>query len=116
MRRSVKAAVVVATLAATVLAIPGTAEAAAGGCSYPKVCLYPGGQMSHPSGRFQDVTSGWQWLSRSFGARSFRNARHDDVAYIKTTTGQVICVRPGTSGGLLNGGATAIRISSRSTC
>lgn len=101
------------------LAIPAPAQAASsGGCGYPYVCLYVGGQMSHPSGRFRDITSGWQWLGRSFAAKSFRNTRHDDIAYILTTSGQTICVNPRTSGGLFPdaGGATAIRISTRSHC
>lgn len=106
-------------LSVSLLAVPAPAQAAtAGGCGYPYVCLYVGGQMSHPSGRFRDITSGWQWLGRSFGAKSFRNTRHDDVAYIKTTSGATICVGPRTSGGLFPdaGGATAIRISTRSHC
>jgi hypothetical protein len=87
-----------------------------GGCYYPQLCLYRGGQLTRPAGRFVRVTTGWQWLGRSFGARSFVNTRHDDTAYIKTTSGQVICVRPRGVARLLNGGATAVRISSRPTC
>jgi hypothetical protein len=101
--------------AAAILGL-GTPAQASDGCGYPHVCIYQGTGQSRPTGRFQDVTSGWQWLSRSFGAKSFRNTRHDDVAYILTTTGRVICVRPGATGGLMNGGATAIRISYRSHC
>jgi hypothetical protein len=110
-------AVFATVLAAGVVAVPGVAEASAGsGCSYPYVCLYAGSGMTHPTGRFRDVTSGWQYLGRSFGDRGFRNTRHDDVAYVKTTSGRTICLRPGTSGGLFSGGATAIRISYRSSC
>jgi hypothetical protein len=116
MNRSIKAGMVAVTLAAGVLVAPGSAEASSNGCSYPQVCLYAGSSMRRPVSRFRDVTSGWQWLGRSFGARSFRNTRHDDVAYLLTTTGRVICVRPGARGGLLSGGVTAIRISYRSTC
>ena len=119
MRKSVKAAVAAAftaTLAAGALVAPGAAEASSNGCDYPRVCLYAGVQMTRPIARFRDVTPGWQWLNHSFGANAFRNTRHDDVAYLLTTTGQTICVRPGATGGLMSGGVTAIRISYRSTC
>ena len=115
MKNKIKAAVLAVMLGAGVLGAPTPAVAAArSGCGYPHVCLYTG--SGQRLGQFRDVTSGWQWLSRSFGARSFKNTRHDDVAYILTTTGRVICVRPGATGGVMNGGATAIRISYRSTC
>lgn len=104
------------TAAPAAVTQPPVAGQMATGCRYPQVCIYPDGQLSHPSGKFVDVTGGWQYLNRSFGARSFRNTRHDDVAYIKTTSGRVICVRPGANGGLYDGGATAIRISWRPTC
>jgi hypothetical protein len=116
MQKSVKAAAVAATLAAGVLVAPGTAEASSTGCAYPQVCIYAGSDMQHPTGKFRDVTGGWQWLSRSFGARVFRNTRHDDVAYLLTTTGQTICVRPSAMGGLMSGGVTAVRISWRNSC
>lgn len=118
MKRSIRAGMVAATLVAGVLVSPGAAEASGSGCHYPQVCLYPGAQTRHPTGRFRDVTRGWQWLGRSFGTRSFRNTRNDDVVYILTTTGRVICVPPRSSGGLMSGsgGATAVRISWRSTC
>jgi len=118
MNRIVKVgAAAVAVAMAGVLAVPGVAEASArGGCSYPRVCVYVGGQMSHPSGRFQQVTDWWQYLGRSFGGDGVYNTRHDDVAYIKTTTGRIFCIRPGKRVGLYNGGATAIRISSSSSC
>lgn len=115
MNRSIKAGLLAAALTTSVLAVPAAAEASTG-CGYPQVCLYAGTRMGHPTGRFRDVTSGWQWLGRSFGARAFKNTRHDDVAYLLTTTGRVICVRPRTTGGLLDGGVTAIRISYRPTC
>lgn len=118
MKRRIKAGMVAATLVAGVLVSPGVAEASSSGCHYPQVCLYLGSQMRHPTGRFRDVTGGWQWLGRSFGARSFKNTRRDDVAEVLTTTGRVICVPPRSSGGLMSGsgGATAVRISWRSTC
>ena len=115
----IKAAVVVATLTAGVLASPVSAEAAGRrACGYPYVCLYKGYQTGKPVSRFRDVTGGWQYLNRSRGAGSFKNTRHDDVAYILTTGGMVICVRPGDSGGIMPdaGGARAIRISTRSHC
>lgn len=115
--RKIKAVVLAALLSAGVVAVPTSASAASrSGCGYPYVCLYAGSTGSRPLSKFRDVTSGWQWLGRSFGARSFKNTRHDDVAYILTTTGRTICVRPGVTGGLMNGGATAIRISYRSHC
>jgi hypothetical protein len=89
------------------------------GCSYPPVCLYKGYGFSQPTGQFRDVTSGWQYLSRSQGATGFVNTRHDDVAYLLTSSGKTMCVRPGTNGGLIPGsGVTirAIRISYSSQC
>jgi hypothetical protein len=113
MRNKVKAAVVATVLGAGVLAVPTPALASSGGCRYPQVCVYQG---SHITGRFRQVTGGWQWLGRSFGAHTIRNTRHDDVAYGLTTDGRVFCIRPGRTGGMMNGGFTAIRISYRSTC
>jgi hypothetical protein len=92
------------------------AQASADGCYYPQVCLYAGTRMSRPVARFRDVTSGWQWLGRSFGTRGVRNTRLNDVAYLLTTGGRVICVPPGARAGLYSGGFTAIRISWRSHC
>lgn len=115
MNRKISATVVAGVVAAGIVAAPAPALAA-GGCSYPKVCVYHGTQMTRPSGRFQDVTSGWQYFGRSFGTKGVRNTRHDDVAYLKTTTGRVVCVRPGRTGGLMEGGFTAIRISTSRTC
>jgi hypothetical protein len=93
-----------------------TTQAALGRCFYPQVCLYPRSQTTQPTGRFRDVTTNWQWLSRSFGTTSAYNTRHDDVAYLLTTTGRTICVPPRSSAGPINGGFTAIRISYRSHC
>jgi hypothetical protein len=104
------------TVAAGVLLGAAPADAAVRHCSYPYVCLYAGSQTARPTGRFQDVTSGWQWLTRSFGDRSFYNTRHHTVAYVLTTGGRTVCLRPGARGGLMNGGATAIRISNRTSC
>ena len=98
----------------------GSADASTtrSGCSYPYVCLYKTTGFKHSTGRFRDVTSGWQWLSRSRGATSFVNTRRDDVAYLLTTRGKVICVRPNTTGGMGpdGGGVKAIRISRSSHC
>jgi hypothetical protein len=104
------------TAAATTLAVLGVQPAAqaSSGCYYPQVCLSE--RNGAITGRFRDVTSGWQWLGRSFGTSSIRNTRHDDVAYLLTTTGRVICVPPRSHAGLLEGGFTAVRISYRSTC
>jgi hypothetical protein len=99
------------------LAAPAAAQASArSGCHYPQVCVYVGGQMSHPSGRFVDVTSYWQYLGQSFGGDGVMNTRHDDVVYIKTTSGKVFCIRPGRQAGLYSGGITAIRISWLASC
>lgn len=116
----VTAGLLAAVLGGTMLTMTGTADAATAGtqCGYPYVCLYQGSSMRNPTGRFRDVTSGWQWLSRSRGARGFVNTRHDDVAYVLTTGNQVICIRPGTTGGMGpdGGGIKAIRISSSARC
>jgi uncharacterized protein YraI len=114
-RAALAAAAATATFAAT-LTVATPAHAAGSGCYYPQVCLYPSSQTTRPTGRFRDVTSGWQWLSRSFGDKSVYNTRHHTVAYLLTTTGRTICVPPRTRAGLMNGGFTAIRISPRSHC
>jgi hypothetical protein len=122
MGRKVKAAVLAAVLGAGVLAAPASASAAQASalsrsCGYPRFCLYVGSQDGYPTARFRDVTSYYQKLSRSKGARGFKNTRHDDVVYVKLQSGRVICVRPGATGGLMPGdGAVAIRISYRSSC
>jgi hypothetical protein len=104
------------TAAATTIAVLGVTPAAqaSGGCYYPQVCLSD--RSGHITGRFRDVTSGWQWLGRSFGTSSVRNTRHDDVAYLLTTTGRTVCVPPRGRAGLIDGGFTAIRISYRPHC
>lgn len=117
MKNKVKAAAVAAVLAAGVLVAPAPASASArSGCGYPYVCIYRGPQTGRPSGRYRDVTRGWQWFSRSRGATSVVNTRHDDVAYLLTSNGNVICVPPRTAGSVWSGVLRAIRISYRSHC
>lgn len=100
------------------LVVPFTADAATSGCGYPSVCLYRGSTNTAPTGRFRQVTSGWQWLGASRGTTSVVNTRHDDVVYLLTTKNKTICVRPGATGGLIPGagGFKAVRISWSSRC
>jgi hypothetical protein len=122
MRSKITVGGLVVALGISVLSVTGTADAGAAaagtGCSYPQVCLYKGSALRNPTGRFRDVTRGWQYLSRSRGARAFVNTRRNDVAYLLTTSGRVICVRPGDTGGLAPGagGVKAIRISYSPRC
>ncbi|MBL1080152.1 hypothetical protein JK358_37735 [Nocardia sp. 2] len=80
--------------ALTPLAAP--AQAARGDCPWPYVCTYNGGGVK--TGAWQDVTSGWQWMSARTG--SVYNSRHDDVVYLLDTNGTVGCVEPGRTGDL----------------
>ena len=47
----------VLTAAGLTVATPADA-AVRDGCSYPYVCLYAGRTLTHPTGRFRDITSG----------------------------------------------------------
>jgi hypothetical protein len=76
------------------------------------VCLYRGSQTSRATGKFRDVTTGWQWFTRSRGAKSVRNAS-PHAAHLLTTSGRVVCVGPHSRGGLYSGGFAAIRIGGR---
>ena len=127
-QRSVKrvawaAAAAVGLLAASVgtaVAAPRTAAApaqAAASCAYPYVCLFKDGAKI---GQFQDVTSGFQSLpSRPTGTSSspivVTNTRHDDVAYIRFSTGTTVCLPPVYSIDFTRV-LTGIRISSSATC
>ncbi|MBT2449915.1 hypothetical protein J7F03_23135 [Streptomyces sp. ISL-43] len=69
-RRGPRALAAAALLAGAVSALAGPAAAAPAAappadCGYPYVCLYIG---ESEAGRFKDVTSGWQTLTRSRGA------------------------------------------------
>lgn len=88
------------------------------GCPYPYVCLYKSKNLQSFTGRFRDVTSGFQHLSRSRGATSFVNTRRDDVVYLKLSTGKTICARPNSVGGLIpgGGGVIGVRVSWSSRC
>src|SRR3954469_11029236 len=95
----------------SLLAIPVPASAAArGGCSYPHVCLYKDSKLAHPTGRFQDITSYYQRLTRSRGAHSFVNTRHNDAAHLLLANGGTICVGPNATGGLLPDGPGVVSI------
>ena len=130
-QRSVKRVAWVAAAAAGLLAAsvgtavaapaaPRTAAApaqAAASCAYPYVCLFKDGAKI---GQFQDVTSGFQSLpSRPTGTSSspivVTNTRHDDVAYIRFSTGTTVCLPPVYSTSF-TGVLTGIRISSSATC
>ncbi|WP_254407503.1 hypothetical protein [Streptomyces sp. GMY02] len=95
-----------------------TATAAQSGttatCSYPYVCFIKNGTII---GRFQDVTSYWQALpSKPQAPLSVVNTRHDDVAYIRWTTGATACLPPQSTFNVTGGTLDAVRISSSSTC
>ncbi|MGW1870028.1 hypothetical protein ACWCPS_31355 [Streptomyces mauvecolor] len=61
-------------------------------CGYPYVCFYVG---EDGVGKFKDITSGWQTLTRSRGAEYVVNTRHDDGALLHFTNGRTACVKPG---------------------
>ncbi|MFI6359997.1 hypothetical protein ACIBJF_47290 [Streptomyces sp. NPDC050743] len=120
---------VAAPLGAAALAVTGTVTlaspaSAAETCPYPYVCFYDSSALESPGthiiGKFQVVTSGWQWLSGAKGAAFVLNTRHDDVAYMHMTDGTVYCVLPGGSKNFdddyPNRIVDAIRISWSSTC
>lgn len=113
---------VTAAIVAAGAVLFSTGQADAGttksGCRYPQVCLYRGYLNGSPTGRFVDVTGGWQHLTRSRGTTSYVNTRHHDVAYILTSGGSTVCLMPGDSGGIMPdaGTAVAVRITSRSRC
>ncbi|MFB7601095.1 hypothetical protein [Streptomyces sp. NPDC056160] len=107
-----------ATSVGAAVAAPTTAVAqATASCAYPYVCLFKNGVRI---GQFQDVTSGYQSLpSRPTGTNSspitVTNTRHDDVAYIRYSTGSTSCIPPLQSSAF-TGTLTGIRISSSPTC
>ncbi|EFE71815.1 hypothetical protein [Streptomyces viridosporus] len=112
-----------ATSVGTAVATPTVPTAAASpaqataSCAYPYVCLFKNGVKI---GQFQDVTSGYQNLpSRPVGTSSspivVTNTRHDDVAYIRFSTGTTVCLPPEYTTSL-TGTLTGIRISSSATC
>lgn len=61
-------------------------------CPYPYVCFY--NSSGTITGKFRDVTSGWQWLTSSRGADHARNTRYDDTVYYHFTDGRHYCAAP----------------------
>ncbi|MFD9301952.1 hypothetical protein ACFWCB_04485 [Streptomyces sp. NPDC060048] len=107
------------------LVLAPAAAAAAPACPYPYVCFYNVDELDNPAakmtGKYQVVTSGWQWFTGSSrGADYVVNTRNDDVAYVHMTDGKVICVENNSSYSFINDEplryADAIRISSASNC
>jgi hypothetical protein len=82
-------------------------------CPYPYVCLYNSGGVI--TGRFRDVTSGWQWLTSSRGAAYARNTRHDDIVFYHFTDGRTYCAAPEETT-IFFAVVDAIRISWASSC
>ncbi|MWA15986.1 hypothetical protein [Streptomyces sp. BA2] len=72
----------------------GAGAGTGAGCGYPYVCFYIG---ETESGRFKDITSGWQLLGPSKGAEYAVNTRRDDGAKLHFTNGRTRCVAPGES-------------------
>ncbi|MGW2863248.1 hypothetical protein [Streptomyces sp. NPDC001205] len=89
-------AVAGAVAAAAVLLAPASSASAATSsgfdCGYPYVCFYVG---EDGVGKFKDITSGWQTLTRSRGAEYVVNTRHDDGALLHFTNGRTTCVKRG---------------------
>jgi hypothetical protein len=77
------------------VATPANADTS---CPYPYVCFYRTTadlQNGTPISRYQDLTSGWQYLrSQSIGSDWIVNSRHDDVAYLHFTDGETLCLVP----------------------
>lgn len=121
-RRKIIVGSLVAAVSAGVLAVTGTADAAAGkglgNCGYPYVCLYRNGANGKATGKFRDVTRNWQWLNRSKGALTVVNTRRDDVVYLLPARGKAVCLEPRQTGGFAadQGGVKAVRISRSSRC
>ncbi|MFI8308778.1 hypothetical protein ACIF80_36330 [Streptomyces sp. NPDC085927] len=98
------------------LAVAPAAHAdSAYGCIYPQVCVYDDTSVTSPIvGRFQQVTSSWQYLSNPQSYYAVYNSRNDDVAYVLDNYG-THCIEP--NGSMSSSGRiTAIRIDSRSSC
>ncbi|MER6748366.1 hypothetical protein ACFTZ8_05555 [Streptomyces fungicidicus] len=98
------------------LAVAPAAHAdSAYGCIYPQVCIYDDTSVTSPIvGRFQQVTSTWQYLSNPQSYYAVVNTRNDDVAYVLDSYG-THCIKP--NGSMSSSGRiTAIRIDSRSSC
>ncbi|GGU29519.1 hypothetical protein [Streptomyces violascens] len=93
--RGIVAAAGVLAAAATLMAPASSASAAPTPgfeCGYPYVCFYDG---EDGVGKFKDITSGWQTLTRSRGAEYVVNTRHDDGALLHFSNGRTTCVKPG---------------------
>lgn len=118
-----------ALISASLFAITGflavaQPASAAPTCPYPYVCFYATADLQNPNnyitGKFQDVTTSWQWLSASKGSDLVVNTRNDDVAYMHMTDGTVYCVENNSSRSFENDEpiryVDAIRISSSSSC
>ncbi|MCT4353639.1 hypothetical protein M5362_10915 [Streptomyces sp. Je 1-79] len=114
---------VIGATAALVTASP--ASAAAPACPYPYVCFYNVDDLNHPAakmtGKYQVVTSGWQWFTgSSYGADLVVNTRNDDVAYVHMSNGTVICVENNSRHSFINDEplryADGVRISSAANC
>ncbi|MGH4029335.1 hypothetical protein ACQB60_10415 [Actinomycetota bacterium Odt1-20B] len=61
------------------------------GCTYPYACLYMG---ETETGRYKDITRGWQTLRASRGAEYIVNTRRDDGVRLHFTNGQTKCIKP----------------------
>ena len=100
----------------------GTVDTKVRPCPYPAVCLYRGdvfGKFGAPTAKFRDVTSYFQPVTRSQKSIFWVNSRHDDVVYLRLSSGRPICVRPRGTGNLTPGEGvriTGIRISYASRC
>jgi Peptidase inhibitor family I36 len=114
-------------IAAGLVAVAGSlisaqpAAAADQTCPYPYVCFYKGMDGNGTiSGKYQVVTSGWQWLGAAYGSDFVKNTRNDDVAYLHMSDGLVYCIAPHGYKSFDNDGPSrkvdAIRISWSSTC
>ncbi|MBW1602595.1 hypothetical protein JJV70_10855 [Streptomyces sp. JJ66] len=114
-RRAAGAAGALALAAGLSGATVAPAQAAPSGCPYPYVCFYDG---PYVLGKYKDVTSYYQSVSRSAKATTVYNTRNDDVAYIRLSNGNVACVGPKQRLALnpFNIRVTGIKISWSATC
>jgi hypothetical protein len=84
-------------------------------CSAPFVCFFD--ESGTTTGKFMEVTEGWQFLGASKGAVYVTNARRDDVAYIRFSNGETACVPPRSDRDLSDPGTPdAIRIDPAKSC
>jgi hypothetical protein len=88
--------------------------AAAEPCPYPYACYY--NSAGRITGKFRDVTSGWQTLTSSRGAYALHNTRHDDVVFTRATNGTTWCTAPETWVSFSPYVVEAMRIRSSPTC